>query len=95
MLAAVPGLTYRQLNTWTHKGWLRAHERQRKSSGSDFVWELGEDRIARTMVKLIRAGLTPAKAAEAARIIHDSPFPPIKPVRLSPVVTITLEGEVL
>lgn len=59
------GLTYRQLDHWTRRGWLRpAHI---GGTGNARVWSAAELQIADLMRRLTRAGLTPEVAAKAAR----------------------------
>lgn len=59
------GLTYRRLDHWTRRGWLRpAHI---GGTGNERVWSAAELQIADLMRRLTRAGLNPDAAAQAAR----------------------------
>ncbi|MFI6296736.1 MerR family transcriptional regulator [Nonomuraea sp. NPDC050790] len=59
------GLTYRKLDWWTRRGWLRPVHAG--GSGTSRVWPQPELQIADLMRRLTRAGLAPEAAAEAAR----------------------------
>lgn len=62
------GITYAQLDRWSRKGYLRpGRAGTRQSSGCFRVWTSGELKVAALMGRLVRAGLTPAAAAKAAR----------------------------
>jgi hypothetical protein len=56
--------TERQIDTWTGRGWLAG---TRPGSGRRREWSATEVPVARLMVRLIRAGLTPEAAHRAAR----------------------------
>ncbi|MFC6081031.1 hypothetical protein [Sphaerisporangium aureirubrum] len=60
------GPTYRQVDHWIRQGWLQPHTRG--GSGHPRVWPLTEARIRDLMGRLVTAGLTPAAAADAARL---------------------------
>jgi DNA-binding transcriptional MerR regulator len=63
------GLTYRRLDHWTRRGWLRpTHD---GGTGHNREWPQRELRIADLMRRLIKAGLTPEAAAQAARTHED------------------------
>lgn len=62
------GITYRQADTWTNLGHLRAAERaDGAGSGVPREWQDGEQLVARRMKRLIDAGVTLARAAQLAR----------------------------
>lgn len=59
------GVTYRQMDHWARRGWLRpAHT---GGTGNARVWPQAELHIANLMRRLCAAGLKPDKAARAAR----------------------------
>ncbi len=60
------GATPRQIDTWTRNGHLRVHN-DNPGSGHARQWADGEDLIAVTIVRLLRAGLTLPAAVRAAR----------------------------
>jgi hypothetical protein len=62
----VLGLSYRQLDHWTRKGWVRADD-PTPGSGKRRTWDDHELAIAARMVRLIDAGFVVGKAAEIAR----------------------------
>jgi hypothetical protein len=65
------GLTYRQLDYATRRGLLKPGHVQRKKrkggSGSPRIWPAAELEVARTMGRLIKAGLTLDAAHRIAR----------------------------
>jgi hypothetical protein len=63
------GATYRQLDYWCRQGWLHPDRvgYSVNGSGSPRDWPLSEIRAARTMARLVAAGLSPPVAAEVAR----------------------------
>lgn len=61
----IEGLTYRQLDYWTTKGYL--HPLHGTGSGIARVWPDEELAVARMMARLVGAGLTLALAARVAR----------------------------
>jgi DNA-binding transcriptional MerR regulator len=63
------GLTYRKLDHWARRGWLRPIHTG--GTGNNRVWPQNELQIADLMRRLTRAGLTPEAAAEAARAHHE------------------------
>jgi hypothetical protein len=81
------GVTYRQLDFWTTKGYLRAMTAQ-PGTGRSREWLLGEERVAATMVRLVDAGLTVQAAAQVAR------QPLGGPVELAPGVVISVGNQV-
>jgi DNA-binding transcriptional MerR regulator len=73
------GATYRQLDYWARQGWLNPTA-EGFGSGYRRTWPDEEARVARLMVRLIRAGVMPAAAAEYARRM--APSEPYGAVRL-------------
>ena len=65
------GVTPRQLDYWSRRGWLRPQRqvsrRGTADSGTPHRWDSGELEVARRMGVLIRAGLSPVRAAAFAR----------------------------
>lgn len=59
------GLTMRQLNYWTTRGYLNPEGSG--GSGNRYLWPPGEVRIAKTMKALVDADINPVGAARAAR----------------------------
>ncbi|MGI5288055.1 MerR family transcriptional regulator [Nonomuraea polychroma] len=83
------GLTYRQLDHWSRRGWLKpAHT---GGTGNVRVWSQDELRIADLMRRLTRAGLTPEAAAVAARA-HQEGRPL---VRLGPGLVLAIDTDLL
>lgn len=60
------GMTYRQLDSWTTRGFLRSST-PHPGTGRQRTWLPGEAEIAATMQLLTSAGVSPVKAHEAAR----------------------------
>ena len=60
------GLTYRQLDYWTARGYLTADD-QHPGTGRNRTWNDGELAVAAQMLRLTGAGLTVAAAARVAR----------------------------
>lgn len=77
------GLTVRQIDYWTTRGYLRA-DTNNPGTGHDRSWSGDELRVARTMARLAKAGLTPAAAHEVAR----------GRAQLAPGVCVLIDGEV-
>lgn len=63
ILASLPGLTYRQLDHWLTKGYLRASGRQ----GRLRTLSPREVRVLRLMFQLVDAGVSPEQAVKMAR----------------------------
>jgi hypothetical protein len=65
------GVTYRQLDDWARRGWLRPERppsrRGDAGSGAPRRWTAGELEIARRMGRLTAAGLAASVAAAFAR----------------------------
>lgn len=62
------GVTYRQLDFWTRRGWVVASPRPPgATSGTPRSWPEGELRVAAVMARLVAAGLAPHAAHRAAR----------------------------
>jgi len=60
------GLTYRQIDYWTSRGYLRA-DSSNPGSGTDRTWLDGETHVASRMLALIEVGFRLGKAHELAR----------------------------
>jgi DNA-binding transcriptional MerR regulator len=67
LLDRTPGLTYRMLDHWVRKGYLRHDQRRKDSSGVAREFSGDEVRVAQTMTRLVLAGLKPATAEKVAR----------------------------
>ena len=65
LLAAIPGLTFRQLDHWIVSGYLGDIGGQ-PGSGYNRAFTLGEVEQVRTMHRLVEAGLTVPRAAQIA-----------------------------
>lgn len=65
-LVALTGLTYRQLDYWVSTGYLTPVGDSNPGTGRSRRFNLEEVDTARMMVRLLGAGLSPSKAAEAA-----------------------------
>jgi hypothetical protein len=73
VLAAIPGMTYRQLDFWTRTGRIRAHHHYQNSeqipvnagSGSDRCWPHDQVALAGRIFKLLARGVTNLDAARA------------------------------
>lgn len=66
ILASLPGLTYRQLDHWLTRGYLRAAKGQR-GHGFQRTLTPREVRILRTMYALVSDGVNPEQAVKMAR----------------------------
>ncbi len=66
----IPGLTYRQVDYWVRRGYLRP-EHATDGSGSVREWPAEELAVGERMGRLVAAGMAPVAAAVAAR--HDGP----------------------
>jgi hypothetical protein len=64
--AAEAGVTYRQLDYWTRRGWIRA-DGHGKGSGRPRCWPALERSTATLMARLVGVGFHPAAAAPIAR----------------------------
>lgn len=62
---SIEGVTYRQLDYWVRRGWLRLPPSL--GSGVWRQWPEDEICVAKTMARLVNAGITPAVAARIAR----------------------------
>lgn len=60
------GISYRKLDFWTSRGWLRSTE-PHPGTGRQRAWLPGEAEIAEVMHLLTSAGISPQNAHEAAR----------------------------
>lgn len=66
MIGRIPGLTYRQLDSWCTKGYLRP-DIQSPGSGYARDFDHTEFAVAERMARLVAAGVLPAAAAVIAR----------------------------
>lgn len=66
-ITRLAGISYRQLDTWSKNGYLRAEGSASPGSGRPREWPHSELIVARRMKRLVDAGLTVAAAAEVAR----------------------------
>lgn len=69
VLAAVPGLTYRQLDHWLNRGFIRARD-PHPGSGVARSLTPGEVKVLQTMYLLVQAGFAPDRAARLARTLN-------------------------
>jgi DNA-binding transcriptional MerR regulator len=83
------GLTYRQLDHWTRRGWLRPQHDG--GTGNARVWPETELRIADLMRRLTRAGIAPEQAAQAARAHQEGRAL----VRLAPGIVLAIDTDLL
>lgn len=65
-MIATTGITYRQLDYWTRRGYLRP-DNAGCGSGRQRRWSAAEQRICTLIIRLCRAGLDLGRAAEVAR----------------------------
>jgi hypothetical protein len=69
-LEACPGLTYRRLDHWTRRGFLRTRIREDEDrQGCPRYWPPEEVPVAQVMIALTAAGLTPEAAVSVARAL--------------------------
>ena len=66
VLAAIPGLTYRQLDHWLNRGFIKARN-PHPGSGNSRSLTPGEVKVLKAMLPLVQAGIAPDKAAPIAR----------------------------
>lgn len=66
LLAYVPGMTYRQLDHWVSRGYLKP-DNPHPGNGVARSFRAVEARIAAEMFRLVRSGTLPAVAAVVAR----------------------------
>ena len=71
------GISYRQLDHWTRRGYLQTVGEQTPGSGQSRVWPVREASIAETMHTLIECGFTPHAAADYARQYHVDVWSPV------------------
>jgi hypothetical protein len=63
------GITYRQLDYWTTRGWLRPRRHAHNpGAGNLRAYTDHEVRVAVLMGDLVRSGVTPPRAAKVARL---------------------------
>lgn len=65
-LAARAGVTYKQIDTWTKRHYLRP-EPSPGGTGNKRTYKPGEVRITQIIATLTKAGVAPSVAAKAAR----------------------------
>lgn len=61
------GLTYRQIDHWTAKGYLRTEGESRPGTGRARRWKRGEAYVAELMARLVAVGLAVPVAERVAR----------------------------
>ena len=71
-VCGLAGVTYRQLNYWAARGYLRP-VRTGHGSGHPMLWPADEAAVARLMARLVAAGLVVDVAARVAREHVTSP----------------------
>lgn len=69
------GISYRQLDHWTKRGYLRCDERIRETKGIVRRWSTAERDIAQLMDRLINAGLAVDAAAPISREMVETGMP--------------------
>lgn len=67
ILASIPGLTYRQLDHWITKGYIRPVPGSRRGYGFQRSLSPKEVRVLRTMFELVQDGVNPEQAVKMAR----------------------------
>ena len=70
ILDAIDGLTYRQLDWWTVRGYINANT-NRPGYGMHRCWDVDEVAVIARAVRLIDLGVTASKAITAARDPND------------------------
>lgn len=70
--AKAAGVTYRQLDYWTRRGYLAARPRRGIGSGYNREYLPSEIRIAAWMGMLTASGMVPSGAAEVARDLEST-----------------------
>ena len=73
-LVELAGITYRQLDYWTSKGYLHA-DANNPGSGNHRNFDGDEVSVAWLMAQFVRAGMRPHAAADLARTELDAPIP--------------------
>ena len=93
-ILAATGLTYRQLDHWTRRGYLRT-----ANSESDKrqvrLWFYQERDVATLMVRLSNAGFTTKKAHRIARAALGAPRNGRASIRIADDVVVTIKGDPL
>lgn len=82
----------RQLDHWTTRGYLRTVYEANPGSGRSRMWEVGEDRTARLVARLTRAGLGLDAAFRVARTSAGGD-PPAISYELGPGIVVRVETE--
>lgn len=67
ILATMPGLTYRQLDHWLSRGYVRRAPSSKAGSGNERYLTPREARILHVMFELVKDGVNPEQAAKMAR----------------------------
>jgi DNA-binding transcriptional MerR regulator len=83
------GLTYRQIDHWSRRGWLRPSAPG--GTGNARVWPQAELQIADLMRRLTRAGLAVEAAAQAARAHQEGRLL----VKLGPGLVLAIDTDLL
>lgn len=68
VLAAVPGLTYRQLHYWTHRGYAPC-EASNVGSGHAADWSAADVEVLARMLELVTLGFHPQAAGTYAEVL--------------------------
>lgn len=84
-VTAHSGITYRQLDHWTTRGWLEASA-EKQGTGYPREWSNDQAEKARRVVALLNAGFTLHAALEL------SGMPPGHTVTISDFATLTIVG---
>ncbi len=66
-VAELAGVTWRQIDYWARRRYLTTEARPATTQGYPRRYSRAEAQVARTMGRLVAAGLSPAAAARAAR----------------------------
>ena len=92
MVTTAGDLSYRQLDYWTRRGYLRPDV---PDVGTGYVrtWPREECDVARLMQRLIRAGLSVSKAAKVARAVIYAHGDGSVRAKIAPGIWVTIEGE--
>jgi hypothetical protein len=68
-VALAAGISYRQLDHWVRRGWVRTVGDPHGGSGTSREFTDGEAGTAAVMARLVRAGFLVERAAELARTV--------------------------
>jgi DNA-binding transcriptional MerR regulator len=94
MVTAAAEISYRQLDYWTRRGYLRPDVPD-PGSGAIQTWSREECDVARLMQRLIHAGLSVSKSARVARAAVYAPSTGRVRARIAPGIWVTIEGDPL